>query len=194
MNKIDRVEKYNDFLKENGFSLDRKNEYCVMNRSTSPITLNAMASVKLDKVSNILEIGRNNGYSFGFFKFCFPDAMVVSVDIHRTKTSDKISKLFENFTFIDGTSYEIKKHNIIFDIVFIDGCHTFEWCKNDWENIQSNISENSVIFFDDLDYGDGGVQRFFDTINKQKFIKYVDGDPIYGVVYGCKSVGENVIL
>lgn len=180
----DMVNKYNEFLANKGFVLSRDTPDCIMNRSTTPVVLNAIAEISKEKVRNILEIGRNNGYSFGFLRFCFPNAKVISIDIHRTKIAMKVAGLFDkNFLFIDGTSDRLKEHNIIFDIVFIDGCHTYEWCKKDWENIQNNISRDSIVFFDDLDYSGGGVQKHFDSINKKKFIKLIDNNPMYGVVY-----------
>lgn len=180
----DMVIKYNEFLKSKGFVLSRDKTDYIMHRSTTPVILNAMADISKEQVHNILEIGRNNGYSFGFLRFCFPNAKVVSIDIYRTKTAVKVADMFDkNYLFIDGTSDRLKEHNTIFDIVFIDGCHTYDWCKKDWENIQKNISNNSVVFFDDLDYRGDGVQKFFDSIDKKKFIKFIDNNPMYGVVY-----------
>lgn len=176
------IKRYHDFLISNGFGLSRDDEENVISRGTSEPTLEFISTI--ENVSNILEIGRNNGYSFGFFRFCFPKARVVSVDIVERPTAIKVSKLFDNnFQFINGASDKLKGVQDIFDVVFIDGEHTFKGCKKDWENIQSHINQNSIVVFDDLDYRDWGVEKFFNTINKEKYIKYIDNNPMYGVVY-----------
>ena len=146
--------------------------------------MNYISSLKSEPVNNILEIGRSNGYSFGFFRFCFPKSKVVSIDIVQKPMADKVAKLFDNnYLFIDGTSDKLTDISLKFDIAFIDGEHTYEWCKRDWDNIQAHLSDNAIIIFDDLDYGDGGVGTFFNSLKEKKFIHNVDSNPIYGVVY-----------
>lgn len=177
------VDKYNGFLKSKGFSFD-KNSNDVLYRSTNPITLDSIAEIDSQSVKNILEIGRSNGYSYGFFRFCFPNARVVSIDIVRTETSIKVSKIFSNnFEFIDGTSDLVKTMDTKFDIVFIDGEHTYEWAKRDWDNVQGHLADKAIVIFDDLDWGDHGVLRFFESLNKSKETKYINNSPSYGIVY-----------
>jgi predicted O-methyltransferase YrrM len=148
-------DKYNEFLAQKGLSLDRSKQDNILFRSVNPLTLEFFISeTDPSQIKTILEIGRSNGYSFGFFRFAFPQAKVISVDIVRTKTSEKVAQLFDNnFLFVDGTSEELKKINSIYDLVFIDGEHTFEWAKRDWGNVQPFLSSNAVVFFDDLDWG-----------------------------------------
>ena len=186
------LDKYNRFLEGSGFSTFNKSSSDVLYRSTNPLTLDSIGDISLDliekdnikSVKNILEIGRSNGYSFGFFKFCFPAAKVISIDIVRTETSVKMSKVFDdNFEFIDGTSDFVKSMDTKFDIVFIDGDHTYEWAKRDWDNVQGHLTEKAIVIFDDLDWGDHGVLRFFESLNKTKETKYIDGSPSYGIVY-----------
>ena len=180
---MDCIKEYHKFLAQGGFRLDREAS-SVLARSVNPIILDFFLEVKADSVNNILEIGRSNGYSFGFFRFAFPKAKVVSVDIIRTDTANKVSKLFDdNFLFIDGTSDKIKDLKIKYDLVFIDGEHTYEWCKRDWDNVQPFLSKNAVVFFDDLDWGDHGVMRFLNTIGNRKEIRYEGRIPMCGIVY-----------
>lgn len=184
---IEMVEKYNEFLRQNGFALNRERNN-VLYRSTNPVLLDFFSDLDSNNIKSVLEIGTSNGYSFGFFRFCFPKAKVISIDIKQSPTASKISRLFDdNFALIKGTSEDVKDTGILFDLVFIDGDHSFEWCKRDWENVQNNLADPSTIVFDDLDWGDHGVERFLNSLKEDKMTKYQDGVPMYCVIVKNKN-------
>jgi predicted O-methyltransferase YrrM len=179
---VELIEKYHRFLKKNGFVLNR-DKTNILYRSTNPVLLDFFSEIDSKLVKNILEIGTSNGYSFGFFRFCFPKAKVVSIDIKESPTATKVSSLFDdNFLFIKGTSDCLQKVDTMFDLVFIDGDHSFEWCKRDWINVQKNLSSRAMVVFDDLDWGDRGVERFLNSLQENKTIKYENGAPMYCVI------------
>jgi predicted O-methyltransferase YrrM len=135
------------------------------------------------KFNNILEIGRSKGYTFGLFKFFSPDSMVISIDIVHTEESELLANMMQRpYNLIQGTSDNIKEIDIKYDLVLIDGDHSYDGCKKDWINIQDYLNENAIVIFDDLDHG-GGCGQVFYELDKDKEVYEVDGVPILGVVY-----------
>lgn len=135
------------------------------------------------KAITILEIGRSAGFSMGFFAFMFPDATIVSIDIVHNPVSDEIVSMFPNRCIqIVGTSNIVTRLPYSFDIVLIDGSHTYAGCKLDWDNIQNCIRSGTVVIFDDLDSALGCGKVFYDIQNNTKrIIRYNNSDAV-GVV------------
>ena len=53
------------------------------------------------------------------------------------------------------------------DLVFIDGGHSYEIAKSDWENSRSLMHDETAVFFHN--YGFSGVRRVVDNISREKF-------------------------
>lgn len=113
---------------------------------------------------NILEIGTFKGFSMGLFRYFMPNCNVLSIDIVRHKEAEQISLLFGNCKLIKGDSSHIYKQNIQtkFDFILIDGDHSYNSCKKDWNNVQPNISNSCTILFDDLGHLRGCGKVFYE--------------------------------
>ena len=109
-----------------------------------------------DKPKNILEIGFNSGHSATTW-LTKSDANLTSVDIcsHENveKCADIVSSNFgSRFNFIkyDSTKLDSKIIDGKFDLIYIDGAHTYEACLAD---IKTGLRLNCDYFFID-DYWD----------------------------------------
>ena len=136
--------------------------------------------VQKENFNSILEIGRYYGYSFSMFKFFSPHSHIVSIDIVERPEAIKVASVFDNYTFLTGTSdlIKINSDKYKFDLVLIDGEHTNEATLKDWNNIQNCLIKNkSVVFFDDL----ARCKKVYDTFEAKNKITKDELD--YGVIY-----------
>lgn len=136
------------------------------------------------KPKRILEIGRSAGFSMGFFAHAFPDAVVVSIDIRHNQVSDEIVKLLPNRCIqIIGTSKCLNLLSFKYDLVLIDGDHTFEGCCEDWNNVLPFLNIGSVVIFDDLD-APAGCGKVFKALHAytKVIINTSSGEEGWGIV------------
>lgn len=101
-----------------------------------------------------LEIGSNyGGTSFGL---CHIYENVISLDIKHHPNFDKIRESFPSYNYIisDSTSNDtvnlIKSLDIKFDLIFIDGDHSYEGVKNDYEKYKQFLSDDGYLAFHDI--------------------------------------------
>tara|TARA_R110000868_G_scaffold138557_3_gene352766 strand:- start:353 stop:1654 length:1302 start_codon:yes stop_codon:yes gene_type:complete len=101
-----------------------------------------------------LEIGSNyGGTSFGL---CHIYDNVLSLDIKHHENFDKIKEIFPNYNYIisDSTSNDtvnfIKSLGIKFDFIFIDGDHSYEGVKNDYEKYKQFLADDGYMAFHDI--------------------------------------------
>lgn len=155
-------------------------------------------SVKSEFVLNILEIGRSKGHSFGFFKHSFPNAKVVSIDIVHDKDCDVVASCFDkNYEFLIGTSKLLEQREDKYDIILIDGDHSYEGALADWENVQGSFGDNCIVCFDDIartkthrkNFGCGKAFNEIQDYRKQVF-KDKRGIPHLGIVYIEQEMGK----
>lgn len=136
---------------------------------------------------NILEIGRSKGHSLALFKYLWPDSSVVSVDVVYHKEVDRVLDYFSTSGSIDIVHGNITRFDgdQIFDLVLIDGDHSYQGAKLDWDCIQKNIGPGSIVLFDDLGHGGGCGKVFYDIRDnyKTEVIKNQEGFECHGVVY-----------
>ena len=110
------------------------------------------------KLSSFLEIGFGRGYSTFCAAKAFSDmgikGRIVTVDPNFN--SDFLKQLSEVFPkewfdmiqFANGTSkVSIPKLDGIFDLIYIDGDHTYDSVKGDWEMCKDRF--NAFLLFDD---------------------------------------------
>ena len=57
------------------------------------------------------------------------------------------------------------------DFVFIDGGHSLDTIRNDWNNTKTVMDENTVVIFDDywVNRQDGGCKPIVDKIDRDKY-------------------------
>ncbi len=53
------------------------------------------------------------------------------------------------------------------DLVFIDGDHSYETVKSDWENSESLMHNETAVFFHN--YGFSGVRRLVNSISREEY-------------------------
>jgi len=135
------------------------------------------------KPHNVLEIGARGG-TFQLFNM-LSTGTKIAVDIDKTfKNSIHLSMIGEDFHFLceDSQSFDtfekVKSLCPEFDFIFIDGDHTYEGVKRDFELYKNLLSSRGYIAFHDIDkehvfkdvYSDsepktGKVRRFWEELN-----------------------------
>lgn len=137
------------------------------------------------KPKTILEIGLGQ-WAFSTHAWLEEsDAKVTTVD--KGDWNGYAPKLAEaypgRFTFKQGLTDEVlPKLKQKYDLIFIDGDHAYEGCKNDILNCQKLLAPNGVILMDDY-----GVDYSAVDVND-------NGDPIdghFGVKQACDECFEN---
>ena len=97
-----------------------------------------------NKYNSVLEIGAySNGCTYAFASIC---KKVVSIDlVHRS------TERFNNVTYITGNSHEVSNDiDGKFDVIFIDGDHTYDGVKKDFELYSDLINKGGIICFHDI--------------------------------------------
>lgn len=140
--------------------------------------------IRLTGAKKILEIGHGRGYS----TFCaamalhdsgISDGKITTVDVKFDQNLlQGLSQIlpqewFKLVQFVQGPSSEmIPKLEGNFDIVIIDGDHSYEGTKKDWEAVSNRF--NKLVIFDDYHLPskeDPGIQcrKAIDEIDYQSF-------------------------
>ncbi len=121
------------------------------------------------KPERVLEIGTAAGGSL-YHWLQNPGAAVISVDIDMSQieqdTADRwipdpydcVCVLIQGDTRTPWTQAEIEQH-APFDWLFIDGCHEYEYARNDWEAFRPMCNPGAYVLFHDIalrrNYGKG---------------------------------------
>lgn len=119
----------------------------------------------------ILEIGVHRGYLCKTWREAFPEAGVVGIE-------KDISELeFTDFWLIDGDSKDPHVRERArkvgeYDLVFIDGDHTFEGAKADWNAYANLVRPGGIVAFHDTRrvgeqwVGKVETRKLFDLLRK----------------------------
>ena len=161
------------------------------------------------KPKSILEIGTSNGGTlFLLCKIASPDATILSVDLPGGKFGGDLYPnwkipLYESFKknnqklhLIRSNSHDSNTLNQIknllgkgkLDFLLIDGDHTYDGVKRDFEMYRSIVNEGGLIVFHDINPGPeemvGGVPIFWKEIrSKHPYIEILDNEGVnsYGL-------------
>lgn len=103
-----------------------------------------------------LEIGSNyGGTTIGF---CRLFKNVITIDIKHDPNFDRIKSKYPNYQYLisdsksNDTVEYIKSLGIKFDFIFIDGDHSYEGVKNDYEKYKQFLAHNGYMAFHDIVY------------------------------------------
>ncbi len=138
------------------------------------------------------EVGFNRGHSSMFFLDTFPNSKLYSFDICSHTYCNSAYEMVKNkykerFTLIKGDStqtlVEFQKHNILFDIVFIDGNHLEDIPERDLYNFMKLSKTGTVIIMDDCKKDINSVKYSFKFYPSIAFQKYVDMKKITPLLY-----------
>ena len=154
-----------------------------------------------NNIKNYLEIGVHNGSSMSYVLSSKYKINCYGIDLFENtfykdelnynkikKNLDLVNKYEHNIELIKGNSNDvkiiekIKNLNIKFDIIFIDGDHSYNGVKNDFINYEKFLNNNGLLIFDDYNKAstNKGVYDFINEFlikNKNyKYIKFYDNE------------------
>ncbi len=134
----------------------------------------------------VLEIGTANGGTLLLWtRLAKPDAVIVSVDLPGGRFGGGYSKsraaLYRRFSGKEQKLHLLREdsharatfdnvrqifHGNPVDLLFIDGDHTYEGVKADWEMYSALVRPGGLIVFHDIagNYDDTQVKRLWDSI------------------------------
>ena len=147
-------------------------------------------------IRTIGEIGFNLGFSSYTFLSSNHKAKVVSFDIAKywyvSDAKAYIDRTFpDRHTLVVGDSLktvpEFRRENpdIAFDLIFIDGDHSYATVKNDLANMRAFAHEDTLVVIDDLtpwkSWGEGPTKAWTRAIDKGLVVQqelFKDGVPV----------------
>jgi hypothetical protein len=114
-------------------------------------------------IEKIAEIGFNGGQSADhFFSLCKNLKIFVAFDLNCYPCTQHAVEYFyktyeKRFVFVPGDSLvtvpELGQRfpDLKFDLIYIDGCHHFEWALGDIVNAKKMAHENTLLWIDDVE-------------------------------------------
>lgn len=127
----------------------------------------AFSEVRND-VHKILEIGTFNGETAKILSRLFPNSLITTIDLPRSELSrskmydyetkndlivskrDKNLKLTSNVVFKEMNSLELIQHESKYDLIWIDGEHSYPMAAIDISNAVRLLTKNGIALCDDV--------------------------------------------
>jgi len=150
------------------------------------------------------------GVDFGFSTFCFAYPNIGNVygvdwfiDNNEAEYRDTYNTVLDvynelkseyniaNIEFIKSDFNDLAKTwDKPIDLLHIDGLHTYEAVKNDFDTWVKFTNENSIILFHDIECFSNDVGRFFNTLDGYKF--RIKGSCGLGVYTKSKTIASKI--
>lgn len=106
------------------------------------------------------------------------DFFKINVQTFKMDSLKFLEKISKNEEIVDIKDKKLKVKN--FDFVFLDGWHSYEHTKKEFEFIEKLLNKNSYILFDDSYMLSGwGVDKLMTDIKKKKNFKFISRMPNY---------------
>ena len=112
----------------------------------------------------VVEIGVRKGYQRIFYKELL-DADYIGIDINKVDGDDYILGDSNKVETVMTLGTRLKNRKI--DLLFIDGNHTYEAVKRDWDLYSPLVS--SIIAIHDILWEQFGVKKFWEELCKKKY-------------------------
>ena len=161
---------------------------------------------KIKNVNNILEIGTNLGVSGQYFlKGLDEKTKSIFITIDGVKklcemATDRFNHISDKRRFkvinglYDEKLLELKKLNIKFDLVFIDGNHRFDATIKYFELLKKHLAQNAIVIFDDIHWSKG-MEEAWDYIKSHSSVTVTIDMFWVGLVFFSKNESkENFII
>jgi predicted O-methyltransferase YrrM len=114
------------------------------------------------RAKRYLEIGAYRGFTAGFVRWACPDIEIHAID-NWQRANTSAAALISGVQQISGTSHNIFTHDgdstveldkliglgLSFDLIYVDGCHTYEYAKSDYEKALQLLPPTGTIVIDD---------------------------------------------
>jgi len=156
--------------------------------------------LKYPNIQKIAEIGLNAGHSAEhFFQTCPNLHFFASFDMNCYPCTRIAVEYFYKtypgrFLYIQGDSLlkvpELHKKvpALKFDLIYIDGCHLFEWCLGDIMNCQKIASPETLLWIDDVDSDlQNGVWAAVQLSEKLGIVRIENKFPSYDPLFGKRN-------
>lgn len=145
-----------------------------------------IGTCRCESAVSMIQAAKKNGeviyYGFDLFEMLTDE--ICNIEKSKSPMSykqakDKLSDTGIKFNLFIGKSSctvpnSITRHSIEnVDLIFVDGGHSYETIKKDWENIQSIIGINTIVVIDDYMPNKAfgiGPAKVVDEIDMEKFI------------------------
>ena len=132
------------------------------------LVLFAAFSEARSDVHKILEIGTFNGETAKILSRLFPNSLITTIDLPRSELSklkmynyetknnlivtkrDKNLKLVSNVYFKEMNSVELIQHESKYDLIWIDGDHSYPTAAIDISNAVRLLTKNGIALCDDV--------------------------------------------
>ena len=132
------------------------------------LVLFAAFSEARSDVHKILEIGTFNGETAKILSRLFPNSLITTIDLPRSELSklkmynyetknnlivtkrDKNLKLISNVYFKEMNSVELIQHESKYDLIWIDGDHSYPTAAIDISNAVRLLTKNGIALCDDV--------------------------------------------
>ena len=119
--------------------------------------------------TRILEIGFRYGGTAKMWQHMLPpQGLVVSVDVGSAEESDRVDLSGQpEIKLVLGNSHDVEiitkvRQYALFDAIFIDGDHSYEGVKADYENYVPMVRPGGVVAFHDQ--GHGPILKFWNEL------------------------------
>lgn len=143
----------------------------------------------------VLEIGSMHGGTFFLWCQHFDSDLYISVNIPHQIYKQK-SRIFDQFTddeviTVSRDSHEQKTKEYVSDTVdgneidflFIDGDHSYQGVKKDFQMYSDLVRDGGIIVFDDVRRDGCGVKKFWEEISNKYQTKEISGGTGFGILY-----------
>lgn len=149
--------------------------------------INLVELIEKERPKNILEIGTQKGGTLYFWINIESASQIISIDLEKDNLKPvKEGVEDKELILINGNSHKEevfekvqRKLNYKLDFLFIDGDHSYEGVKQDFETYSSLVTKNGLIAFHDIVPASkkrvGGVPDFWGEIKEdyksKEFVK-----------------------